>query len=51
MKKMEQELATQQEEIVLEEFDRETELIEQETLGEGYLCLLNLKNIFKSCLI
>ena len=38
MERMEQELATQQVEIVLEEFDRETELIEQETLGEGYLC-------------
>ena len=46
MERTDQENATQQLEIVLEEFDRETELIEEETLGEGYLCDFELEKQF-----
>ena len=38
MENSEQELATQQAAINLEEFDHETKLIEEETLRNGYNC-------------
>ena len=49
MENSEQELATQQAAINLEEFDHETKLIEEETLRNGYNCYFFL--IWKEFLV